>query len=201
MLWNTSVPLLGLLASPITLIVSPVVAFNALMTLGLALSAWVMYLVARRWVGTGPAVVAGLLYGFGPPMIGASLGHLHLIVAIFPPLVLVLLDDLLVRRRSPLRTGLLLGLAAAAQFFIGSELLTTTVIVAALGLVVLAIEHRGLIRVSVAAGRDRLGDRHGGRGRAARPAGLVPLSRPAARHRFRAAARCDGLGSGQLSRP
>lgn len=145
-LWNTSVPLLGLLAAPITLIVSPVIAFNTLMTLGLALSAWVMYLVARRWVGTGPAVVTGLVYGFGPPMIGASLGHLHLIVAVFPPLVLVLLDDLLVRRRSPLRTGLLLGLAAAAQFFIGSELLTTTVIVAALGLLILAIEHRSQIR-------------------------------------------------------
>ena len=148
-LWNTSVPLLGLLASPITLIVSPVVAFNTLMTLGLALSAWVMYLVARRWVGTGPAVVAGLIYGFGPPMIGASLGHLHLIVAIFPPLVLVLLDDLLVRRRSPMRTGLLLGLAAAAQFFIGSELLTTTVMVAALGLLILAIEHRSRIRAAL----------------------------------------------------
>jgi hypothetical protein len=148
-LWNTSVPLLGLLAAPITLTVSPIVAFTTLMTLGLALSAWVMYLVARRWVGTGPAVVTGLVYGFGPPMIGASLGHLHLIVAVFPPIVLVLLDDLLVRRRSPLRTGVLLGLAAAAQFFIGSELLTTTVIVAALGLLVLALEHHRLIRAAL----------------------------------------------------
>jgi len=48
-----------------------------------------------------------------------------------------------------MRTGLLLGLAAAAQFFIGSELLTTTVMVAALGLLILAIEHRSRIRAAL----------------------------------------------------
>jgi hypothetical protein len=145
-LWNTSVPLLGLLISPVTLLAGPTAAFTTLMTLGLALSGWVMYIVARRWMGTGPALVAGLVYGFGPPMIGTALGHLHLVFAVFPPLVLLLLDDLLVRGRPPVRTGLLLGLAATAQFFVGSEILTTTAIVAAIGLVILAIEHHSRIR-------------------------------------------------------
>ncbi|MDT3439619.1 hypothetical protein [Pseudofrankia sp. BMG5.37] len=160
-LWSTPVVLLGVLVAPVTLLAGPVAALNTLLTLAPAVSAIAMYGVARRWAGTGPAAVAGLLYGFSPYMVGASLGHLHLTFAPFPPLLLALLHDLLVRgpgprsrddgeasrdrghpgRRSARRTGLLLGLAVAAQALISEELLATSALVGALGLLILAVYH------------------------------------------------------------
>ncbi|OHV28798.1 hypothetical protein BCD49_37450 [Pseudofrankia sp. EUN1h] len=141
-LWSTPVVLLAVLVAPVTLLVGPVAALNTLLTLAPAVSAIAMYGVARRWVGTGPAAVAGLIYGFSPYIVGASLGHLHLTFAPFPPILLALLHDLLVRGRGARRTGLLLGLAVAAQALISEELLATSALVGALGLLILAAHHR-----------------------------------------------------------
>ncbi|MBL7494808.1 hypothetical protein I6A84_43690 [Frankia sp. CNm7] len=137
-LWSTPVVLLAVLVTPITLLAGPVAAFNTLLALALAVSAIAMYGAARRFVAFWPAAVAGLLYGFSPYMIGASFGHLHLTFAPFPPLLLVLLHDLLTGRRAPRRTGVLLGLAVAAQMLIGEELVATSALVGALGLLILA---------------------------------------------------------------
>ena len=52
---NTSVPLLGLLAAPVTFALGPVASFNLLMRIALAGSATSMFLVSRRWVSWWPA--------------------------------------------------------------------------------------------------------------------------------------------------
>ncbi|MEX5633586.1 hypothetical protein [Parafrankia sp. FMc2] len=150
-LWSTPVPLLGLLAAPVTAMFGPVVSLNLLITLAPALSGFLLFLVLLRWVSAPPAAVAGLLYGFGPYMIGESYGHLHLTFAVFPPLLLLLLDDLLVRGRSPARTGALLGVAVAAQAMIAEEVLATSALIGGLGLLIGGLTHRQLARDRAAA--------------------------------------------------
>jgi hypothetical protein len=141
LLTNTSVPLLGVLASPITLIWGSIASFNVLMTLALPASATAGYFFALRWVAWRPAAfVAGLLYGFSPYEIAQSSGHLNLTFIAFPPLILLVVHELLVRQHgSPRRWGIGLGLLAAGQFFISSELLVSTVIIGGICAVVGAI--------------------------------------------------------------
>ncbi|MCK9897624.1 hypothetical protein [Frankia sp. AgB32] len=146
LLWSTPVPLLGLLAAPITLLGGPVTALLVLLTLAPVISGLAMFCALRRWVRDGPAALAGLLYGFGPYLIGSSYGHLHLAFAPFPPVLLLLLDDLVVRGRSRVRTGILLGLAVAGQALVGEEILATSALTAALGLGVLAARQRARVR-------------------------------------------------------
>ncbi|SNQ48952.1 conserved membrane hypothetical protein [Frankia canadensis] len=149
-LWSTPVPLLGLVAAPITALGGPVTTLTVLLTLAPVASGLALFVALRRWVRDGPAALAGLLYGFGPYLVGASYGHLHLAFAPFPPLLLMLLDDLVVRGRSPRRTGVLLGLVVAGQALVGEEVLATSALAAVIGLGVLAAWHRDQVR-------DRLG--------------------------------------------
>ena len=141
---NTSVPLLGLLAAPVTLALGPIASFNLLMRIALAGSATSMFLVSRRWVRWWPAAfAAGLLYGFGSYMTFEASVHLDLAFMAVPPLLLWCLDELFVtRRRSSINVGVLLGVLSAAQLLIDPEILAYCAIMAALGLVFLAIAHR-----------------------------------------------------------
>lgn len=148
-LWSTPVVLLAVLVAPVTLLAGPVVALNTLLTLALAVSGIAMYAAARRFASPAPAAVAGLLYAFSPYMVGATHGHLHLTFAPFPPLLLILLHDVVVRGRSPRRVGLLLGVAVAAQALISEEILATSALVGALALVILAVRHASAVRARV----------------------------------------------------
>lgn len=141
LMWNTAMPLPGLLLSPLTLVAGPIVAYNVLITLGVALSGWCAYLMLRRYVLSQFAAIAGgLLYGFSPYIVSHAVEHPNLPAAFIPPLMFVLLDEILVRqRRSAVKTGLVLGGLAFAQLMTSSELLATEMLVAilALGLLVL----------------------------------------------------------------
>lgn len=127
MMWNGSMVLPSAVLTPITLLGGPVLAFNVLTTAALALSAWTGFLLIARYVpNNAAAAVGGALYGFSPFMTAHSLGHPHITAAFVPPLLFLLLDDIVrIQRRPPLVSGLLLGLAAAAQLLIGEELLAT----------------------------------------------------------------------------
>ncbi|HZV52191.1 MAG TPA: hypothetical protein VFD49_20805 [Candidatus Dormibacteraeota bacterium] len=148
LMWNTSVVFPALVLAPITLAFGPVASYDVLVTAGLALSAWCAFLAARVYVRRQMAAgVAGLVYGFSPAMTAQSLGHPNFTVALFPPLVLLALDEVLVRRRrAPWRVGVLLGLAAAAQLLTGEELLLTTAVLAAVTLTLAAVLHPGHVR-------------------------------------------------------
>ena len=147
LMWNTSILLPSLVLSPITLLLGDIVAYNVLTTLALALSAWCAYFAFRRYVQPPAAAVGGLVYGFSPFMFVQSENHPHMTLALFPPLALLLLDEAVVRqRRSPRVIGLLLGLAAALQLLTGEEILLMTVLVAAIGMVLLAFLQRDEVR-------------------------------------------------------
>lgn len=152
LMWNTLLPLPGLLFAPVTVLVSPMATHTLLSVVAFAGSATAMWWVVRRWapwpVGR---FAAGLLYGFSPYLVAQGTGHLNLQLVMFPPLVLALADELLVRqRRRAWVCGLLLGVVALAQLLTTEEVLASTFVVAAAGVVVLVIQrrsHLGRLRV------------------------------------------------------
>jgi hypothetical protein len=148
LMWNTWIPLPALLLSPLTVLAGPVVAFDVDVTLGVALSAWCMYLAASRYVRrTAAAVVAGAAYGFSPFIFDQSYtGHSNMVVAVVPPLMLLVLDTILVRQdRGVRRMGLALGALMLVQFFITEELLASEAVMVAVGVAGLALMRRDLV--------------------------------------------------------
>ena len=127
---NTAMTLLGILAAPVTVLASPIAAYNLVLRAGFMLSALAMFVVVRRLVRWWPAAfAAGLLYGFSPFAVGQGLSHEFLVFAPIPPLAFGILIDVFGRRRRPVwRAGLLLGLLCAAQFFIAAETFTMMVL-------------------------------------------------------------------------
>lgn len=140
LLTNAGVVGLGVLFSPITLLAGPVASFNAVETLSMAASAIGAYFLVLRYVRWRPAAfVAGLVYGFSPFM-RAEIGHVMLTFAVLPPLIALVVDELVVRRRWRARTaGITLGLLCTAQFFVSTEILFDMAIVLAVAVVTLAI--------------------------------------------------------------
>ncbi len=148
---NTTMPVLGLLLTPITLTAGPIASLNVALRLAFASSAVSAFFVARRYVRRLPlAFVAGLLYGFSPYMVSEGEVHLNLIFVPLLPVLLLLADELLVRQSwQPRRVGILLGLVAAGQYYLSSEVLADAVIVGLIGTVLLAIRHRRRVRERV----------------------------------------------------
>lgn len=186
LMWNTSLLGLATLCVPLTLTLGPFTTVGILMTISPLVSAGVAYLVVRDITRSWPgAVIAGLIYGFGPYFAGQS-GHLNLIFAPFPPLLLWLLWRLLVlpggavprsadqdgsvpdadvprgagqngSGRRLVGRGLLLGVAAGIQFLVSEEILVLSGIVAAGGLLAAAITHPGLVLNTVRRVRAAIG--------------------------------------------
>ena len=147
---NASMPLLGILASPVTVLLGPVSSLNVLLRLAFAASAGSMFLVLRQWCSRWPvAFFGGLIYGFSPYMVSQGQGdaHLDLVFAALPPAIVWCAYELVVvQRRRPIRIGALLGILAGAQVLISPEVLSDLAIVLALGVVALALSHRHAIR-------------------------------------------------------
>lgn len=139
---NTSFLLVGLVLAPITVTAGPLVAFAVAVVMAPAGSAFVAYLVFRRYVRWAPAAFAGgVLYGFGPFLAtDLRFAHLNLTVLVLPPLGLLALDRILVRRTgSPWRAGLSLALLLIAEFFVSVEMLALGVVVGLCAGVVVAV--------------------------------------------------------------
>jgi hypothetical protein len=150
-MWNTAMPLPGVLLAPLTLLAGPQTSLTVLMTLGFAGSAVSMFAVLRRWdVGTAAAGLGGLVYGFSPALIQSSMGHYDLQFAVLPPLIIDAALRLVTGRcgtgrRAAARCGALLGLMAAAQLFITEELLLDAAVAAVILTAVLALSRPGAV--------------------------------------------------------
>jgi hypothetical protein len=151
LMWNTSMIFPAVVLWPVTAVFGPVVAYNVLVTGGIALSAWCGFLASRRFIDRDlPCFLAGLLYGFSPGMLAQALGHPHVVVALFPPVALLLGHEILVRRRlNPVVAGGLAGIASALQLLTGEEVLAATLVIAAFGVALLALMHRDKVRASL----------------------------------------------------
>jgi hypothetical protein len=140
---NGSMLALGTLFTPITKLLGPVVTWNVLLRLGVVASALSMCLVLRRWTTWWPAAfVGGLLYGFSSYTVGVS-AYLFLIFVPLPPLILLLLHEIVVRQQwRPGSAGVLLGGAVVLQFFISTEILAGTVIMGTIAVALVVIVNR-----------------------------------------------------------
>jgi len=146
MMWNTSFLLPGIVLSPVTLLAGPQVTLTLVLTLGFAGSAASLFWVLRRWgASIWPAALGGALYGFSPALLDAGIGHYNFAFAVTPPLLIDALMRLVTGRGRPVRVGVWLGLLAAAQLFIGEELLADTAVAGAVLVAALAATHRHVV--------------------------------------------------------
>jgi hypothetical protein len=149
MMWNTSLLLPGVVLAPVTLLSGPATSLVVLLAVGFFLSAISMYVVLRRWgASISAAFIGGAFYGFSPGMRMAAIDHYHIQFAAFAPLMVDALLRLVTGRGRPVRTGIWLGLLAAAQLFTAEEPLVDTAVAAALIIIVLAIANRSRIRAA-----------------------------------------------------
>jgi hypothetical protein len=148
LMWNTSIIFPALVLWPVTAAFGPVVAYNVMVTAAVALSAWFAYLVAARYLDHPLlAGVVGLLYGFSPGMLAQATRHPHVMIALLPPLLWLLGDEILVRQRyRPVVIGGLAGLVCAFQLLTGEEVLAVTVLIAFLGIALLVALHPRSLR-------------------------------------------------------
>jgi len=146
LMWNALAPLAGLVLWPVTATAGAVAAYDVMVTADVALAAWCAFLLLRRHVRPLAALAGGAFYGFSPFLLSQAPSHSKVAFAVVPPLLLLLLDGLLVRRDySPRRAGLLLGLLLGAQLLVFEEGVVLAVVA---GVVVLAV-------LAVHAGRER----------------------------------------------
>ncbi|MFI1455323.1 glycosyltransferase [Streptomyces roseus] len=123
---------------PVTLLFGETVTFALVLTLGMAASAWTWYwLIRRRLVRSRWAAAAGgALAAFAPPMVSHANGHPNFVVLFMLPLII----DRALRLcegRNIVRDGVLLGLFATYQIFLGEEPL----LIAALGMLLFSLAY------------------------------------------------------------
>src|SRR5260370_1011040 len=99
LMWNTSMVFPALVLWPITALFGPVVAYNVLITTGVALSAWLGFLAARRFICHQViSVAAGPVSVIIPSVVAQALRHPHVVVSLVPPVDLIHGGNLVFRR-------------------------------------------------------------------------------------------------------
>jgi hypothetical protein len=148
---NVAIPLLGIIASPITAIWGPVASVNFLITLAFFSSAIAGYCFVRHWTTWRPAAfLGGLLFGFSPYVVAEGLAHVHTMFVCLIPFIFLVLDEIFVRQRYSARVmGVVLGLLIIAQYFISSEVLATTALMVVIGAVLVALFNLDKVRAHV----------------------------------------------------
>ena len=155
-LWNTSVPLLAALLSPVTWTAGATAAYNTGIVLGpvvsglalvWALRPYVRSAGLRGWTARG---LAGALYAFSPfHLAHAVAGHLNLVWSVLPPVLLLLAHHLFARPRGtgsasargggPWWIGAVTGLVLVAQLVLYTQALAIGVVFLVVGAVVAAL--------------------------------------------------------------
>lgn len=159
LMWNTSMVGLSIIVSPVTLIFGPVIAYNVLISAGMALGGWFTYFAVRRYTaGIAGPMVAGAVYAFSPYATQQSVLHLQVAFTVLVPLFVLVLDSLFIRRtRAPWVLGTALGVLAAIQLLLFEEVLLTLVLFVAIGLIVLGWGRLDEVRERASAGAEALG--------------------------------------------
>ena len=144
---NTSWMLPAALLTPVTLAFGPIASSNIANLIAPVLTGLAAYALAGRFVRLWSArLVAGLAYAFSPFVFGnVDLGHFNLTMLAYPPLVLLIGDQLLRGETSPRRAGVVLGVLSVAEAFIGIEVLVITAMLAGICVLAVAIARRELL--------------------------------------------------------
>lgn len=133
---NASIPAAAILAAPITALIGPVASYNVLSVAGPPLTAFATYRLCRRLVGSeGPAVVGGLLFGFGAFEFSELTGHLNLTLIPLIPVAVLLGFRRVVGELSRPRYVLYMALLLIVQAGLSTELLVTGVMMGAIAVI------------------------------------------------------------------
>ena len=136
--WDTSVPSVALLFWPVTAVAGPVVAYNVAIMASPIFAALASFGLCRELAHrTGPALVGGWLFGFGPYESGQLLGHMHLTFIYAVPLLAWLA---VLRWRQKIGEGSYAALSALALAFllgVSTEVYATFTLMAAATLVLI----------------------------------------------------------------
>lgn len=124
--WATSIPSLSLFFAPLTLLTSPVFAYNVCSLMAPALAAWTAFLLFKNLTNdTLAALFGGYFFGFSSYELAQMLGHLNLdTIFIVPVLVLVAIMKLK-ERMSRSFFLVLFSLLLVLQFGISIEVFAT----------------------------------------------------------------------------
>ncbi|MER6465916.1 dolichyl-phosphate beta-glucosyltransferase [Streptomyces sp. NPDC001228] len=124
--------------APLTLLAGPAVSLSVCMALGLAGTAvaWYWLLVRRVVRHRGAAFLGAALAAFAPPMVSHANAHPNFVILFMIPLIIDRALRLAAGTRVR-RDGIVLGLMAAYQVFLGEE----PFLLAALGMVLFAVAY------------------------------------------------------------
>jgi hypothetical protein len=131
--FDTTMPLAGLIMTPVTLAFGPSASFSLLTIVLPGLLCYVMYRAARLWLAAPGAVAAGALFGLSSMLAWQDWYHLNIALgSLFLPLTLE--TAILLRRRPGLRQGAALGVVLGASVLINQESAVMAVLLAAAAL-------------------------------------------------------------------
>ena len=156
-LWSTTVPVLSLLATPLTIVLGSLAAWNVLVVLAPAVAAWATWLLcAELGARPAPATFGGALFGFGSFVLCEDIAHLQLSACLLVPLAAWVTVRGVRGHASTLSLACAGAVIVVAQFLIFPELLVTLGLMAlvglALGLWLLDGQREGLLRTARALG-------------------------------------------------
>jgi hypothetical protein len=149
LMWNTSMPIVSLLAAPVTLVVGTPNAYAIIATVGTGTAGASMFLLLRRWCRWVPAAcLGGLLYAFAPYFVAEGFGgRLQLLIGTLPPLIILVLDDLWGGEGEPSwKCGILLGLLTALELLVAEETLAILGVLVLIGAVFVLLGRRTMVR-------------------------------------------------------
>jgi hypothetical protein len=120
--WVTCLPLLGIIAAPLTRALGPLATFNLVALAALPLSAFAAYLLCAKFSKSFvAALLGGLVFGFSPYMLAQLLSHM-ILVLVFPiPLAVYLVIRRLEGSLNRIWFVTLLAITLSAQFLLELE--------------------------------------------------------------------------------
>ena len=136
--WSTSVPLISLIAAPLTSALGPIVSLNVFCLLSLPVAAWCAFLLCRyvsgNYVGSA---LGGYIFGFSPSLLGQLLfARLHSVWMFPVPLIVYLALRWFQRELTTRWLSFWLALLFVIQFLLSPETFVSMTVFGGLALVV-----------------------------------------------------------------
>jgi hypothetical protein len=145
--FDTTMPLAGLIMTPVTLAFGPTVTYCLLTIVLPGLLCYVMYRAARLWLAAPGAIAAGALFGLSSMLAWQDWYHLNIALGtLFLPVTLEAAVRLRRQRGPGLRRGVILGLVLGASVLVNQESAVMAVLLAAAVLLPWLVRDRGALR-------------------------------------------------------
>jgi hypothetical protein len=145
--FDTTMPLVGLIMTPVTLAFGPTVTYCLLTMIAPGLLCYVMYRAARLWLAAPGAIAAGALFGLSSMLAWQDWFHLNIALGtLFLPMTLEAAVRLRRQSGPALRQGVILGLVLGASVLVNQESAVMAVLLAGAAVLPWLARNRGALR-------------------------------------------------------